>query len=65
MRRTAPNRCLAYDASDRKTFRSALCHLLQTEFPGVFGPSVTQLFAQRVEDIFDRFHPDRSRLRVG
>jgi len=65
MRRAAPHRCLAYDASDRKTFRSALCHLLQTEFPGVFGPSVTQLFAQRVEDLFDRFHPDRSRLRVG
>jgi len=65
MRRAAPKRSLTYDASDRKTFRSALCHLLQTEFPGVFGPSVTQLFAQRVEDIFDRFHPDRSRLRVG
>lgn len=65
MRRSAPKRSLTYDASDRKTFRSALCHLLQTEFPGVFGPSVTQLFAQRVEDLFDRFHPDRSRLRVG
>jgi len=65
MRRAAPHRCLAYDASDRKTFRSALCHLLQTEFPGVFGPAVTQLFAQRVEELFDRFHPDRSRLRVG
>lgn len=65
MRRTAPRRCLAYDASDRKTFRSALCHLLQTEFPGVFGPSVTKLFAQRVEELFERFHPDRSRLRVG
>lgn len=65
MRRTAPRRCLTYDASDRKTFRSALCHLLQTEFPGVFGPSVTKLFAQRVEDLFESFHPDRSRLRVG
>jgi hypothetical protein len=65
MRRTAPHRSLAYDASDRKTFRSALCHLLQTEFPGIFGPSVTQLFAQRIEELFDRFHPDRSRLRVG
>ncbi len=65
MRRAAPHRCLAYDASDRKTFRSALCHLLQTEFPGVFGPSVTQLFARRIEKLFDRFHPDRSRLRVG
>lgn len=65
MRRAAPHRSLAYHASDRKTFRSALCHLLQTEFPGAFGPAVTQLFAQRVEELFDRFHPDRSRLRVG
>ena len=65
MRRAAPHRCLAYDASDRKTFRSALCHLLQTEFPGVFGPSVTQLFAERIDTLFDRFHPDRSRLRPG
>lgn len=65
MRRTAPSRSLDYDASDRKTFRSALCHLLQTEFPGLFGPAVTQLFAQRVEELFERFHPDRSRLKVG
>lgn len=65
MRRAAPHRGLAYDASDRKTFRSALCHLLQTEFPGVFGPSVTQLFAERIDALFERFHPDRSRLRPG
>lgn len=65
MRRSAPHRSLTYDASDRKTFRSALCHLLQTEFPGVFGPSVTQLFAERIDTLFDRFHPDRSRLRPG
>jgi hypothetical protein len=65
MRRSAPHRCLAYDASDRKTFRSALCHLLQTEFPGVFGPSVTQLFAEQIDTLFERFHPDRSRLRPG
>jgi hypothetical protein len=65
MKRTSPHRCHTYDASDRKTFRSALCHLLQTEFPGVFGPAVTQLFAQRVEQLFEQFHPDRSRLKVG
>ena len=32
----------SYDATERKTFRNSLCHLLQTEFPGhqtgrVFG----------------------------
>ena len=65
MRPNAPHRSLTYDASDRKTFRSALCHLLQTEFPGIFGPAVTQLFAQRVEQLFERFHPERTRLKVG
>jgi len=65
MRRSAPNRSLTYDSSDRKTFRSALAHLLQTEFPATFGPAVTQLFAERVEHIFERFHPDRSRFKVG
>jgi hypothetical protein len=38
---------------------------LQTEFPGVFGPAVTQLFAERVEQIFEQFHPQRSRMKVG
>jgi hypothetical protein len=65
MKRTPPHRSHAYDASDRKTFRSALCHLLETEFPGIFGPAVTQLFARRVEQLFEQFHPDRSRLKVG
>jgi hypothetical protein len=65
MRRSAPNRSLTYDSSDRKTFRSALCHLLQSEFPATFGPAVTQLFSERVEQVFDRFHPDRSRFKVG
>jgi hypothetical protein len=65
MRRSAPQRSLTYDASDRKTFRSALCHLLQTEFPGTFGPTVTQLFSERVEQLFERFHPQRSRFKVG
>lgn len=65
MRRNAPHRSHAYDASDRKTFHSTLCHLLQTEFPGVFGPAVTQLFADRVEQLFERFHPPRQRLKIG
>jgi hypothetical protein len=54
-----------YDASKRKTFHSALCHLLQTEFPGVFGPAVTRLFADKIDALYERFHPPRSRLQVG
>ena len=54
-----------YDASKRKTFHSALCHLLQTEFPGVFGPAVTRLFADKMDALYERFHPPRSRLKVG
>lgn len=54
-----------YDASKRKTFRSALCHLLQSEFPGVFGPAVTQLFADKMDALYERFHPPRSRIKVG
>lgn len=65
MRRSAPNRSLTYDSSDRKTFRSALCHVLQTEFPGTFGPAVTRLFAEKIDQLFERFHPPRERLRVG
>ena len=38
-----------YDAIERKTFRNSLCHLLQTEFPGVFGPAVTRLFSQSID----------------
>jgi hypothetical protein len=65
MKPTPPHQSKEYECNGRKTFRSALCHLLQTEFPGVFGPAVTQLFADRVEQIFERFHPERSRLNVG
>ncbi len=54
-----------FDASRRKTFHSALCHLLQTEFPATFGPAVTRLFADRVDELYERFHPPRSRLKVG
>jgi hypothetical protein len=54
-----------YDASKRKTFRSSLCHLLQTEFPGVFGPAVTRLFADKVDALYEQFHPPRSRVCAG
>lgn len=54
-----------YDASERKTFKSALCHLLQTEFPGIFGPAITRLFADKIDELYDRFHPPVSRFKVG
>src|ERR1700731_3381028 len=54
-----------FAASKRKTFRSVLCHLLQTEFPGVFGPAVTRLFADKIDALYERFHPPRSRVKAG
>lgn len=65
MSKPSPTRSQTYDASDRKTFHSALRHLLQTEFPGTFGPAVTRLFADRVDELYERFHPPRERLKVG
>jgi hypothetical protein len=49
-----------YDASKRKTFRRSLCHLLQSEFPGVFGPTVTPLFADKVDALYEQFNPPRA-----
>jgi Protein of unknown function (DUF1670) len=54
-----------YDSSGRKTFKSALCHLLHTEFPGVFGPTISGLFAEKIDELFERFHPPRSRFKAG
>jgi hypothetical protein len=54
-----------FDASARKSFHSALCHLLQTEFPGVFGPAITKLFADKIDELYARFHPPSSHFRVG
>lgn len=54
-----------YDANGRKTFKSALCHLLQTEFPSVFGPMITLLFADKIDEMYERFHPPRSRFTIG
>ena len=49
----------------RKTFHSALGQLLQKEFPRTFGPQVTRLFADRVDELCEKFHPPRSRLKMG
>jgi hypothetical protein len=54
-----------YDASDRKTFHSALCRLLHTEFPGIFGPTITRLFADKIAELYDQFHPPGSRFKMG
>jgi Protein of unknown function (DUF1670) len=54
-----------YDASDRKTFKSALCYLLHTEFPGIFGPTISRLFADKIDELYERFHPARSRFQSG
>jgi hypothetical protein len=54
-----------YDSSGRKTFKSALCHLLHTEFPGIFGPTISGLFADKIAELFERFHPPRSRFKAG
>jgi hypothetical protein len=55
----------SYDATERKTFRSSLCHLLQSEFPGVFGPAITHLLSERIDELYERFHPPGSRFRTG
>jgi hypothetical protein len=65
MNKRPPTRRHSYDATERKTFRNALCHLLQTEFPGVFGPAVTQLFSESIAQLYERFHPPGSRFAAG
>jgi hypothetical protein len=42
-----------------------LCHLLHTEFPSVFGPTISTLFADKIDELFERFHPPRSRFKAG
>jgi hypothetical protein len=54
-----------YQTSDRKTFKSALCHLLHVEFPGIFGPTISRLFADKIDELYERFNPPRSRFRAG
>jgi hypothetical protein len=54
-----------YAANQRKTFRSCLGRLLQTEFPQTFGPAVTRLFAEKIDELYDRCHLLRDRVRTG
>jgi hypothetical protein len=65
MNKRPPKRRHSYDAIARKTFRNSLCNLLQTEFPGVFGPSVTRLFSESIDQLYERFHPPGSRFAGG
>jgi len=65
MKRSSPTLSQAYASSTRKTFHSVLCHLLRTEFPGTFGPAVTRLFADKINELYERCHPPLSRVRVG
>ena len=62
---TAPSNARTFSAASRKTFSYALRHLLKTEFPGIFGPAVTELFANRVEELFQKFYPPRERVGWG
>jgi hypothetical protein len=64
MRKRSPHPA-TYDANERKTFHSSLCHLLQVEFPGIFGPAVTRLFADKIDELYERFYPPRARLKCG
>ena len=65
MNPSTPTRSQTYAANGRKTFHSTLCHLLQTEFPGRFGPAVTRLFADKIDQLHERCHPPLSRVKVG
>jgi hypothetical protein len=62
---SSPGRSPAYAACARKTFHSTLCHLLQTEFPATFGPTVTRLFADQIQALYERCHPPLARVKVG
>jgi len=54
-----------YDANDRKTFKNALGRLLQTEFPGIFGPLISHLFTDKIDEMYARFHPPRQNFTIG
>jgi hypothetical protein len=65
MRKPSSHGSPAYDVSERKTFQNAVRHLLHTEFPGVFGPTISRLFAERVDELYGRFHPPASHFHAG
>ena len=60
-----PSRDQTFVASTRKTFHSVLAKFLRTEFPGAFGPAIAHLFADKIDELYERCHPPLSRIRVG
>jgi hypothetical protein len=38
---------------------------LHVEFPGVFGPTISKLFADKIDELYERFRPPRSRFKAG
>jgi hypothetical protein len=54
-----------YLANKHKTFHSILCDFLQTEFPKTFGPAITRLFADRIQELYEHCHPPLQRVHVG
>jgi hypothetical protein len=62
--RSSPN-WNPYDTSSRKTFKSAVCHLLETEFPRTFGPTISRLFVEKIDELYGHFCPPRSRFSAG
>ena len=65
MRKPPTSHSRSYDANERKTFCSAVSHLLHTDFPGVFGREIARIFAERINQVYERFHLPRSRFKVG
>jgi hypothetical protein len=65
MRKPPTEHSRSYDANERKTFCSAVSHLLHTDFPGVFGRDIARIFAERINQVYERFHPPGSRFKVG
>ena len=41
----------------------AIC--LQVEFPGIFGPLISQLFADKIDEMYARFHPPSKNFTIG
>ena len=31
----------------------------------IFGPAITRLFADKIDELYERFHPPRSRFKLG
>lgn len=65
MRKDKSRKQAVYGPTGRKTFHSALQHLLETTFPAQFSGEISALFADKVEALYERFHPDQGRMKVG